>query len=100
MTPLRTRPDEFKFQLWSRLSEKYQKILRGTVICVCGCGVVCGVVCGYRLIIILTLVSTLTLTRVWQKSSQHRWKLIVIFQIYPRFPLGFVLGVGNPNPIP
>ena len=29
----------------------------------------CGVVCGFHLIIIPTLVSTSTLTRVWQKCS-------------------------------
>ena len=30
---LRTRPDELKLQLWSRLGEKFQKKLRRTVVC-------------------------------------------------------------------
>ena len=30
---LRTRPDELKFRLWSRLSEKFQKKIRRTAVC-------------------------------------------------------------------
>ena len=35
-TLIRTRPEELKFQLWSRLSEKCPKILWRTVVCACG----------------------------------------------------------------
>ena len=66
-TLLRTRPDELRFKFGSRLSEKCQKKIRGTV--VCGVVVVWLWFCGFHLIIIPTLVSTSTstLTRVWQK---------------------------------
>ena len=42
-TPLRTRPEKLKFQLWLRQSEKCWKILRRTVVWLwlwCGCGFV------------------------------------------------------------